>query len=114
MSEPRTSGIPEEWILDAVDAWHEAPRNENDLALLDDEMAFVLSRVAPKIADQARAEGATAERARIVARFRELAAMYRAVPNKGLNLGQLWHRDEQAREYDRLADAIEKGGNDER
>lgn len=45
--------IPQEAIDDAVDAWHEAPRNEHEAIALDDLMRHVLEAAAPYIAAQA-------------------------------------------------------------
>jgi hypothetical protein len=49
------------------------------------------------------------ERRKTAEEFRVLASHFRAVPDRGLNLGQIWQRDEQARDYDRIADMIMKG-----
>ena len=61
--------------------------------------------VAPVLEAHVRAD----ERRKVAEEFQSLAARYRAVPDEGLNLGQIWQRDEQAREYDRIAATIEEG-----
>lgn len=37
--------VPEEIVLDAVDAWHDAPRNEHNMIALDDHMRFIIAAV---------------------------------------------------------------------
>jgi hypothetical protein len=51
---------------------------------------------------------ATCERRKIADGFRTLAAKCRAIPDEGLTMGERWQRDEQARDYDRIADMIER------
>lgn len=59
-----------------------------------------LEAAAPLLADQVRRE--------VADQFRAYAARLRAVPDKGLTLGQTWDRDSRAMEYVRLADVIER------
>ncbi len=71
-TEPRPEGLPEtmkpEDVPDdladnAVDAWHEAPRNEHGLVILDDHMRYVLAAVLPAHAAQVRERVAAETRA---------------------------------------------------
>ncbi|MFF3665398.1 helix-turn-helix domain-containing protein [Microtetraspora malaysiensis] len=71
--------ISEAWVLDAVDAWHDAPRNHHGHVALDELMRFVLGRVAPVIAEQARSQ----ERAAMGAhssRYSDLADVLAVLP----------------------------------
>ncbi|WP_433357881.1 hypothetical protein ACQP25_44650 (plasmid) [Microtetraspora malaysiensis] len=42
------------WVLDATDAWHEAPRNEHGAIPLDEHISYMLAKVAPAIVEHAR------------------------------------------------------------
>ncbi|GAA4209546.1 hypothetical protein GCM10022252_76220 [Streptosporangium oxazolinicum] len=71
MAEPPYShllGLPEEWVLDATEAWHEAPRNHLGHIALDELMAFILARVAPTI----QADAAARQRADSAAQVRQI------------------------------------------
>lgn len=46
---PRPDDVPDELVDDAVDAWHDAPRNEHGLIPLDDHMRHILATVVPTI-----------------------------------------------------------------
>lgn len=52
--------VPDDLADDAVDAWHEAPRNEHGLVILDDHMRYVLAAVLPaherRVREQVAAE----------------------------------------------------------
>jgi hypothetical protein len=61
--------VPDDLVADAVDAWHEAPRNEHGHIALDDLMRFVLVAVLPT--DRA------AERAKVGEMLRDHAAGHR-------------------------------------
>jgi hypothetical protein len=94
--------IPEEAVREATEAyscaWTSGVTGHEDL------VRIVLEAASPSIAEHERAD----ERRRIAEGFRVLAAKCRAIPDDGLNLGQIWQRDEQARDYGRIADMIEK------
>ncbi|MER6575798.1 hypothetical protein [Nonomuraea sp. NPDC001023] len=98
-----------EWMPGRPVSAHGVHVFDEDCGVCDDRLpsvvAVVVEAVAPILDAQARAD----ERRSIVEGFRALAAKCWAIPDKGLNLGQIWQRDEQAREYDRIADMIEKG-----
>ncbi|WP_326642960.1 hypothetical protein OG884_05990 [Streptosporangium sp. NBC_01755] len=102
--------MPETPDVDALVSheWTSHPRSAHRLHIYDSacaicrgDVAAIVAVVAPLIVEQTRRE--------VADEFRALASRYRAVPDEGLRLGQLWHRDEQAREYDRIADAIDGG-----
>lgn len=59
----------------------------------------VLEAAAPILADQIRRE--------VAAEFRAKAARIRAIPDDGLNMGQMWHRHELADDYEQKADEID-------
>ena len=56
----KPSEVPDDLADDAVDAWHEAPRNEHGLVILDDHMRYVLAAVLPaherRVREQVAAE----------------------------------------------------------
>lgn len=82
-------------------AAHAEHIRDSGCAVCQGEVAAVLAVAAPLIAGQ--------ERARIADQLRANAERFRAIPDEGLSVGQLWHRHEQAGEYDRIASAIESG-----
>lgn len=92
--------IPEGAVQEAVRA-HECAWTAG--ASREDLVRATLQAALPAVVAVARAD----ERRIIAEGFRSLAAKCRAIPDKGLNMGQIWQRDEQAREYDRIASMIE-------
>jgi hypothetical protein len=90
--------IPEEAVREATAAyscaWTSGVTGHETL------VRIVLEAASPILAAQ--------ERRKIADEFCALAAKLRAIPDDGLNLGQIWQRDEQARDYDRIADMIER------
>jgi hypothetical protein len=93
--------LPEEAVREAAAAYSCAYTS----GVPHDELArVILEAAAPILEAHVRAD----ERRKVAEEFRALASRCRAIPDKGLNLGQIWQRDEQARDYDRIADMIEK------
>ena len=69
--------------------WEEYRRDAKDM----------LDILAPIFAAQVRRE--------VAAEFRAKAARIRAIPDDGLNLGQMWHRRQLADDYEQKADEID-------
>lgn len=74
------------------------------LAEFESDAQDLVEAIAPALAVQVRRK--------VAAEFRARAARIRAIPDKGLTLGQRGDRERKAADADRAADMIEKGAAD--
>ncbi len=106
-----TPEVSQEWVDAAVEEWHRAGVQEPEL-LLDDQMRRILAAVLPSIAKQARADGASAERARIVAQLRVNVERFHGMAKDQETVGAGWQCHAKAFAVQEVADAIERGGDE--